>query len=384
MKKFLSLALALMLALTLTACNGGNTNTPSGGNTNPPATNTPSGNDNTNTPASSTPNSMTEEEVDKSINIEVGASENYVIDSVIMPANRVFVTSTIHGDFGFDYSFDVTAEQLNTAGLNSNEVKLFYVADDRNISEIANAIKANSDGSLTVTINHFSTFVLAETAPQYFPDGFHTFRYEAFGATYVYEGYWKNGLPNGEGTMTRTDGGDYLQTTTGNFVDGLLYGEVTYTDDYQSGSIVTTYIYQADMGRVVAGRYVSVNDPNSSMEISGGGLFGMTPFTWWHNAQSPSTTPDNNGGNAGTSPPDDTTTPSGTYTVVLIGNDDSNYTKTYQVTPGSGQAYPVNQLWKETYRFDGWFIDGDRSKPFDWNFDNITSDLTIHALWTKY
>ena len=109
---------------------------------------------------------FTSKEVADSLNIKSGTTDNPVkIDGVSLPDNHIVISSSIHGELGFDYPIEITLEQIHSAGLDSGNLKLFYIDDDGKIIEIHNAVTVNADGSVTVTISHFSNYVLSEVAP---------------------------------------------------------------------------------------------------------------------------------------------------------------------------------------------------------------------------
>jgi hypothetical protein len=65
-----------------------------------------------------------------------------------------------HGEFGFEISFTLSAEQIAEAGLNGNDVHLFYVDTDGS-STNKGKIKPNADGSVTISIDRASHYVLS-------------------------------------------------------------------------------------------------------------------------------------------------------------------------------------------------------------------------------
>ncbi|MDR2598821.1 MAG: hypothetical protein LBC73_00920 [Oscillospiraceae bacterium] len=82
-------------------------------------------------------------------------------------------------------------------------------------------------------------------APTTFPDGFHSYEHSGW----IYEGYWENGLPNGQGTMTHDT---FPATYTATFVNGLMNGTVTY----QMGDSIWTF--EVIMGYAVDSK--TIND----------------------------------------------------------------------------------------------------------------------------
>ncbi|MCL2077614.1 MAG: chitobiase/beta-hexosaminidase C-terminal domain-containing protein [Oscillospiraceae bacterium] len=87
------------------------------------------------------------------------------IEGVKIPANAIVINPNVVGEFGFDMKFTLTAEQLNAAGINGNNVKLFHIDHDGVVVDMGK-VKLNADGSIEFTISHASYYVLAETAPE--------------------------------------------------------------------------------------------------------------------------------------------------------------------------------------------------------------------------
>ena len=158
MRKLLTLVLALSLVLSITACGNGNDNNHSADNNPSADNNLPGGSE---TPSTEGTALTLEEEVQQSIKTETGATD---IDGVTLPVNNIVLSSSMHGELGFDYKQEITADQLSTAGLNAKNVKLFYISD-KNFTEVKDAVTANADGGITVTINHFSWYVLGDEPP---------------------------------------------------------------------------------------------------------------------------------------------------------------------------------------------------------------------------
>ena len=95
--------------------------------------------------------------------------------------------------------------------------------------------------------------------PTDLPDGFHSYTFERYSerfgknAVFIYEGYWKNGLPNGEGFYTfetiNPEGIFLTNTIQGFFVNGLVHGTVTYISPENPGhALGGTFTFEADMG----------------------------------------------------------------------------------------------------------------------------------------
>jgi hypothetical protein len=86
------------------------------------------------------------------------------IDGVKIPVNAIIITPNFSGEFGFEIAFTFTAEQLTAAGINGNNVKLFHIDHDRNVTDMGRA-RLNADGSVEIVISHASFYVLSEQVP---------------------------------------------------------------------------------------------------------------------------------------------------------------------------------------------------------------------------
>jgi hypothetical protein len=99
------------------------------------------------------------------LNIEINlTSRAEVIDGVNIPANSIVINPNFSGEFGFEIQFTFTAEQLAEKGIDGNNVKLFHVDYDGNITDLGR-LRLNADGSVEFTISHASYYILAEEAP---------------------------------------------------------------------------------------------------------------------------------------------------------------------------------------------------------------------------
>jgi hypothetical protein len=109
--------------------------------------------------------SITDNAKDFCLNISVEIIDKaQEINGVKFPANSLVITPNFNGAFGFEIVLTVTAEQLAQAGLNGNNVKLFYVDDNNNVTE-KGKIKRNADGSVEITLDHASYYVLSDETP---------------------------------------------------------------------------------------------------------------------------------------------------------------------------------------------------------------------------
>jgi len=104
----------------------------------------------------------------RSIDLNIGVTitqQATTVNNVLFPANAIILAPAASGEFGFTISFDISAEKLAEAGLNGQNVRLFYIATDGTVTEL-DRIRRNADGSVTISINRASRYVLSETAPQ--------------------------------------------------------------------------------------------------------------------------------------------------------------------------------------------------------------------------
>lgn len=103
-------------------------------------------------------------EIDLSMEVSLYSKAAQVSDTVKVPANSIVINPTASGEFGFTISITIPAQMLKDAGLNGNNVKLYYIDDNGNVTDLGKA-KLNSDGSVSFPISHASQYVLAEEAP---------------------------------------------------------------------------------------------------------------------------------------------------------------------------------------------------------------------------
>jgi uncharacterized repeat protein (TIGR02543 family) len=85
------------------------------------------------------------------------------IDGVKIPANAIIINPNFNGEFGFEIAFTFTSEQLAAAGINGNNVKLFHIDYDGNVTDMGRA-RLNADGLVEIVISHASFYVLSEEA----------------------------------------------------------------------------------------------------------------------------------------------------------------------------------------------------------------------------
>jgi len=104
---------------------------------------------------------------EKDIKIAINTANNpFAIGGIVLPDNCIVIYSDIISGKFADAKITVTAEQLKESGLDVSKVKLWHIDDNNKITELKNIITRNEDGSVTIIINHFSYYVLSETAPK--------------------------------------------------------------------------------------------------------------------------------------------------------------------------------------------------------------------------
>jgi hypothetical protein len=85
---------------------------------------------------------------------------------VNVPANSVVIIPEASGEFGFTFSFTISAAELAAAGLNGNTVGLFHISSAGVITNRANQqLRRNTDGSVTLSLSSASRYVLSSTPP---------------------------------------------------------------------------------------------------------------------------------------------------------------------------------------------------------------------------
>jgi hypothetical protein len=97
--------------------------------------------------------------VDLNIHVQITSRGNQAPG---IPANSIVILPRAEpGEFGFELSFEITEEELDDAGLNGDNISLFYIDKNSNVTDYGK-IKRNRDGSVTVTISHASSYMLSE------------------------------------------------------------------------------------------------------------------------------------------------------------------------------------------------------------------------------
>ncbi|MDR2558288.1 MAG: hypothetical protein LBC86_01900 [Oscillospiraceae bacterium] len=100
-------------------------------------------------------------ETDLNIDIQITSQGNQVSG---VPANSIVIRPFDHGEFGFEISFVLSAEELEEAGLNGNSARLWHIDDDGKVVEDGRVTR-NNDGSVTIGITRASYYVMSEDEP---------------------------------------------------------------------------------------------------------------------------------------------------------------------------------------------------------------------------
>jgi uncharacterized repeat protein (TIGR02543 family) len=334
MKKVPLLMLALVLALTLAACDGGNATgtTPTANNnpTNTPAGNTPSGNDNANTPATETPSGN---------------------DSTNAPA----INTASGGNDTQQYTAFLTLQIIDSRNgvlrLHDPDLQESYPIPNPDIDHLDSLYQwnvsfgnDNNDWSIIATMNNIS-----EPSPL-----------KANIRTHI--DYEPNTFPVNFDISGKN-----------------LYYQFSIPAEYDFDLNTITYVGYRIINRINNVDMSNRLMPNDVIVTDIGSDF--TPTT-------PDTsTPD--GGN-------NTPAPSGPFTVTIISNggmvslDGITSLETIVHTAASGSIIPEPAVYKiKGYRdgeheeysaFGGWFTDAALTIPYKF-MTEITSDLTLYAKW---
>ena len=179
------------------------------------------------------------------------------------------VRFTANDENGNEVSFDVikgvadvitgngSVADIRQSDLTDADLAVFREGDPVGPGGVYDILRSHVNGKIMAAIN----------SPYDLPDGYHIYGY---GSDVRYEGYWKNGMPNGEGTYYMYWGYDNVppHVVSGTFFDGYPHGTAQYTAVYMGndGYITETKDVTFDMGYITAG------------EAPQGG-WGITPWT---------------------------------------------------------------------------------------------------------
>lgn len=99
----------------------------------------------------------------KAINLamEISVSkEETKVDNVTIPDTAVVIAPAQKGDFGMTVS--VTIPKASVAKVDKTKAKLYYIADNGNVSEVKNALSFDKDGNAVIEISHASKYVISD------------------------------------------------------------------------------------------------------------------------------------------------------------------------------------------------------------------------------
>jgi hypothetical protein len=99
--------------------------------------------------------------IDLNVNIDIVDIDEW--DALDVPLESLVIQPAHHGNFGFSVSYTITKAELTAAGIEVDEdVDLFYVDADGHIVDGVGTLIVNSNGSVTVTINSASKYVVTK------------------------------------------------------------------------------------------------------------------------------------------------------------------------------------------------------------------------------
>jgi len=103
----------------------------------------------------------------RAIDLNIGViitSQATTVNNTVVPANSIVLAPPTHGEFGFVLNIHITAQLLADAGLNGANVRFFYISSTGVVTE-QSRITRNADGSVTISIDRASQYVLSSTPP---------------------------------------------------------------------------------------------------------------------------------------------------------------------------------------------------------------------------
>ncbi len=98
-------------------------------------------------------------EIDLTMTITVADDETEV-DDVTVPANAIVIAPAQKGEFGM--TVKVTIPAASVEGLDTDNLKLYYISDEGEVTLIDSNVKVNADGSVSVSISHASQYVITD------------------------------------------------------------------------------------------------------------------------------------------------------------------------------------------------------------------------------
>jgi hypothetical protein len=228
-------------------------------------------------------------EWDNSTRTAILTKDGYIVNISIGSNN--FTTN------GTSHTLDVPAQIINGSTMLPIRAVLESVGYALNWDSATNTVVITND-------EYIKTEPTSSRSPSAtdLPDGFHPARITSecpYTWTYVYEGYWKDGLPNGEGILTETFANTtYRKVYKGTFINGLAHGEITmetsgYTTTdadiievlrnsmvFSGADEVCTYIFNVNMGHPPIEVHLNSITSNSQQWFNSGFLIGVPPWVY--------------------------------------------------------------------------------------------------------
>jgi len=142
--------------------------------TTPALTNSP---DSENTPASENPETVYIADISAkltgvliadgvTVEITARAAGSEVLGNVVLPPNFILFTSETSGAVENAKPIEISSDALKLAGFGDiTKLRLYYIPDKGDVSQVYNGVTITSDGDVIITLSHFSSYVIAETAP---------------------------------------------------------------------------------------------------------------------------------------------------------------------------------------------------------------------------
>ncbi len=97
--------------------------------------------------------------IDVSMNITVVEGEDSV-SGVAVSDKAVVIAPAQKGEFGMVLEVIVPAESVE--GLDVDNLLLYYISDDGDVTEMTDALTVNDDGSVSIAISHASEYVITD------------------------------------------------------------------------------------------------------------------------------------------------------------------------------------------------------------------------------
>lgn len=97
--------------------------------------------------------------IDLSMDIAVSDSD-VEVDGVAVPAGAIVIAPAQKGNFGM--TLKVTISAATVENLDADNLSLYYIDDDGNVTKLDSDIEVNADGSVSVSISHASKYVVSD------------------------------------------------------------------------------------------------------------------------------------------------------------------------------------------------------------------------------